>query len=97
MRDGDSVLTVNFRSDRMREMVTALASEEFTGFPRESLKINLATITEYDKSFNYPVLFRKDAPKNTLAEVISREGLRQLHTAENRKICTCYILFKWWD
>ncbi len=85
MKDGDSVLTVNFRSDRMREMVTALASEEFTGFPRESLKINLATITEYDKSFTYPVLFRKDAPKNTLAEVISREGLRQLHTAETEK------------
>ncbi len=85
MQDGDSVLTINFRSDRMREMVTALAAEEFKGFTRKELKINLATITEYDKSFDYPVLFRKDAPKNTLAEVISNAGLKQLHTAETEK------------
>ena len=83
--DGDSVLTINFRSDRMREMVTAIASEEFSGFSRENVKVHLATITEYDKSFNYPVLFKKDAPKNTLAEVIANAGLRQLHTAETEK------------
>jgi 2,3-bisphosphoglycerate-independent phosphoglycerate mutase len=85
MKDGDSVLTVNFRSDRMREMVTALAAKEFSGFHRNKLNINLATITEYDKSFSYPVLFSKDAPVNTLAEVISNAGLRQLHTAETEK------------
>jgi 2,3-bisphosphoglycerate-independent phosphoglycerate mutase len=85
MQDGDSVLTINFRSDRMREMVTAIASKDFDGFTRESLSVNLATITEYDKSFPYPVLFRKETPKNTLAEVISRAGLRQLHTAETEK------------
>ena len=85
MQDGDSVLTVNFRSDRMREMVTALASEEFSAFERDDLNINLATITEYDKSFTYPVLFRKDAPQNTLAEVIANANLRQLHTAETEK------------
>ena len=83
--DGDSVLTINFRSDRMREMVTALASHDFTAFDRKSVQMNLATITEYDRSFNYPVLFRKDAPTNTLAEVISNAGLRQLHTAETEK------------
>jgi len=83
--DGDSVLTVNFRSDRMREMVSALAAKEFSGFERKNISINIATITEYDRSFTYPVLFRKDAPKNTLAEVIANAGLRQLHTAETEK------------
>jgi 2,3-bisphosphoglycerate-independent phosphoglycerate mutase len=85
MQEGDAVLTVNFRSDRMREMVTALASNEFSEFERKAININLATITEYDKSFTYPVLFRKEAPKNTLAEVISNNNLRQLHTAETEK------------
>jgi len=85
MQDGDSVLTVNFRSDRMREMVTAIGDESFEGFMRVYKDVNLATITEYDKSFTYDVLFRKDAPKNTLAEVISNAGLRQLHTAETEK------------
>ena len=85
MLDGDSVLTINFRSDRMREMVTALGDESFNAFERKPIKVHLATITEYDKSFNYPVLFKKEAPKNTLAEVISACGLRQLHTAETEK------------
>ena len=85
VEDGDSILTINFRSDRMREMVTALGDEDFTSFEKRPIKINLATITEYDKSFKYPVLFRKDSPKNTLAEVIAKEGLKQLHTAETEK------------
>jgi len=85
MQDGDSVLTVNFRSDRMREMVRAIASKDFDAFNREQLEVNLATITEYDKSFSYPVLFRKEVPKNTLAEVISNAGLKQFHTAETEK------------
>lgn len=85
MQDGDSVLTINFRSDRMRELVTALGDNNFSGFSRRELNLHIATITEYDKSFTYPVLFRKDSPKNTLAEVISAHGLRQLHTAETEK------------
>ena len=85
MKDGDAVLTVNFRSDRMREIVSAIGDPDFIGFDKKHLEVNLATITEYDKSFNYPVLFRKEAPKNTLAEVISKKGLRQFHTAETEK------------
>ncbi|UCN00887.1 2,3-bisphosphoglycerate-independent phosphoglycerate mutase [Sulfurimonas sp. SWIR-19] len=85
MQEGDSVLTINFRSDRMRELVTAIADENFTEFQRSVEHVNLATITEYDKSFPYPVMFRKDVPKNTLAEVIANAGLRQLHTAETEK------------
>lgn len=83
--DGDAVLTINFRSDRMRELATAIGDKNFDGFERAATSVNLATITEYDKSFPYPVLFRKDSPKNTLAEVISTQGLRQLHTAETEK------------
>jgi len=85
MQNGDSVLTINFRSDRMREMVTALGDESFSEFPKRSVDINLATITQYDKSFPYPVMFSKEAPKNTLAEIIASKGLRQLHTAETEK------------
>ena len=84
-KDGDSVLTVNFRSDRMREIVTALGDANFNQFVKQHVDVNLATITEYDKSFKYPVLFRKDAPENTLAQIISQKGLRQFHTAETEK------------
>jgi len=85
VEDGDAILTINFRSDRMREIVTALGKDEFYEFTRDHKQVHLATITEYDKSFNYPVLFKKEPPKNTLAETISKAGLRQLHTAETEK------------
>ena len=83
--EGDSILTINFRSDRMRELVTALGNSAFDSFSCNKKRVNLATMTEYDKSFTYPVLFLKEYPKNTLAEVISSKGLRQLHTAETEK------------
>ncbi|MEJ2499777.1 MAG: 2,3-bisphosphoglycerate-independent phosphoglycerate mutase [Campylobacterales bacterium] len=85
MKAGDAVLVTNFRSDRVREITTALASADFSEFERPFAVADLATMTEYEKSFPYPVLFRKETPKNTLAEVISKQGLRQFHTAETEK------------
>jgi len=93
MKDGDSVLTINFRSDRMREIVTAIADPNFNEFKRKPLHVNLATITEYDKSFPYPVMFRKETPKNTLAEVIANNNLSQLHTAETEKYAHVTFFF----
>ena len=93
MKDGDSVLTINFRSDRMREIVTAIGSKDFNEFPRKDLKVNLSTITEYDKSFSYPVMFKKETPKNTLAEVIANNGLRQFHAAETEKYAHVTFFF----
>ncbi len=84
-KSDDGVLIANFRSDRVREITTAIGSKDFSGFKREYINVKVATLTEYDKSFDYPVLFKKDAPVNTLAEVVSKAGLRQLHTAETEK------------
>lgn len=85
VQDGDALISINFRSDRVREIITALGDESFHGFEREFKKLHIATMTEYDKSFSYPVLFPKKVPENTLAEVISAAGLNQLHTAETEK------------
>ena len=93
MRDGDAVLTVNFRSDRMREIVTAIGDPAFKEFERKPLNVHLATITEYDKNFPYPVMFKKESPKNTLAEVIAEAGLSQLHTAETEKYAHVTFFF----
>ncbi len=85
VQEGDALICINFRSDRVREIVTALGDEKFDGFEREFKKLHISTMTQYEKSFPYPVLFSKEAPKNTLAEVISNAGLNQLHTAETEK------------
>ncbi len=85
VQEGDALICINFRSDRVREIITALGDETFHGFAREFKKLHIATMTEYDKSFSYPVLFPKKVPENTLAEIISKAGLNQLHTAETEK------------
>lgn len=92
-RDGDAVLMLNFRSDRMREITAAIGERGFSGFEREFVPTHLATMTQYDKNFPFPVLFPKETPINTLAEVISRAGLRQLHTAETEKYAHVTFFF----
>ena len=93
MEKGDVVIMANFRSDRAREITTALGEQSFDKFDREFLHPNIATITQYDASFSYPVLFPKEAPINTLAEVISKAGLSQLHTAETEKYAHVTFFF----
>ncbi|MEA3492287.1 MAG: 2,3-bisphosphoglycerate-independent phosphoglycerate mutase [Campylobacterota bacterium] len=85
LQEDDVVIMANFRSDRVRQITTALGESSFSKFEREFIPLNIATMTQYDASFPHPVLFLKEAPKNTLAEVISRAGLSQLHTAETEK------------
>jgi 2,3-bisphosphoglycerate-independent phosphoglycerate mutase len=93
MRKGDAVLMLNFRSDRAREITTAIGDEKFAGFHRQYIPTHIATITQYDANFPYPVLFPKAAPRNTLAEVISRAGLTQMHTAETEKYAHVTFFF----
>ncbi len=93
IKDGDGFVFANFRSDRAREIVTALGKEDFNGFERAYKKINIVTMTEYSKEFSYPVLFEKDEPTNTLAEVISAAGLKQFHTAETEKYAHVTFFF----
>jgi len=85
MQENDTVLIANFRSDRVREITTALGVKEFDGFERKYLPLNIATMTKYDASFDFPIMFSKEVPKNTLAQVVSDAKLTQLHTAETEK------------
>jgi 2,3-bisphosphoglycerate-independent phosphoglycerate mutase len=85
LKEDDVVIMTNFRSDRVREITAALGNEHFDEFACQFIPLTIATMTKYDASFPYPVLFPKEAPKNTLAEVISAAGLKQLHTAETEK------------
>jgi len=93
LSNGDAFLMLNFRSDRVREITTALGDEKFAEFQREFVPLHIATMTQYDASFPYPVMFPKKAPSNTLAEVISRAGLTQLHTAETEKYAHVTFFF----
>jgi 2,3-bisphosphoglycerate-independent phosphoglycerate mutase len=86
MRDGDQVVCFNFRADRARQLTAALALQDFNGFAREPFpKIDYVCMTEYDRSFNLPLVFAPEDVKNTLAEVLARDGIRNLRIAETEK------------
>jgi 2,3-bisphosphoglycerate-independent phosphoglycerate mutase len=93
MKDGDSVIFTNFRSDRARELSSALAKEGFDEFETKNIKLNVSTMTQYDKSLPLPVLFPKESPTNTLSEVVANAGLNQLHTAETEKYAHVTFFF----
>lgn len=93
MENGDGVIFANFRSDRMREITDAIGNDNFTHFERKPIKVNIATMTEYSKDFNYPVLFKEELPDNVLAKVISDAGLNQFHTSETEKYAHVTFFF----
>lgn len=91
--ENDGVIFCNFRSDRARELSTAIASSDFEEFKTFKGALNVATMTQYDKNLPLPIIFPKETPKNTLAEVISNAGLSQLHTAETEKYAHVTFFF----
>ena len=90
---GDGVIFCNFRSDRMREIVEAAAAENFEPFKRGDTSIKVLTLTEYDKEFNIPAIFRPEHPQHTLSQVISDAGLKQYHVAETEKYAHVTFFF----
>lgn len=90
----DGIIFVNFRSDRAREIVSALGNKDFQDFQRKDwVEVPLVTMTPYDKTFDFPILFPKEIITNTLAEVISKHNLRQFHTAETEKYAHVTFFF----
>ena len=93
IKDGDGVIFCNFRSDRARELSSVFAKNDFKEFEKKTLNVQIASMTQYDKSIPIPVIFKKDNPTNTLAQVISDAGLSQLHTAETEKYAHVTFFF----
>jgi 2,3-bisphosphoglycerate-independent phosphoglycerate mutase len=84
--DGDVAIHFNFRPDRARQLVMALAERDFDEFDRgDAPEIELTTLTSYRAEWTYPVAFPPSEPETTLAEVLAERGERQLHVAETEK------------
>jgi 2,3-bisphosphoglycerate-independent phosphoglycerate mutase len=87
IRPGDSVVGLNFRPDRMREITLALTSPSFSEFDRGGAGVvrRYATMTEYEEGWPYPIAFAPQHPPTTISAVIAGRGERQLHVAETEK------------
>lgn len=92
---GDSLIFFNFRPDRARELTHVFTDPEFAGFPRKeaALPVHFVSMTEYEKGLHAAVAFPPEAIKDTLAEVVSRAGLHQLHIAETEKYAHVTFFF----
>jgi 2,3-bisphosphoglycerate-independent phosphoglycerate mutase len=86
IKDGDSVIAFNFRTDRCREITQVLTQTDMPDFGMKKLAIHYTTMTEYDKTFlNVQVMFETDNLNNTLGEVLQRNHKKQIRIAETEK------------
>ena len=97
MKDGDGVLMFNYRSDRAREILTALLDPLFDGFkrPRFVTFAAAAGMVEYSAALNplLKALFPPEVIKMGLGETISKAGLKQLRIAETEKYAHVTFFF----
>ena len=95
IKEGDVVFNINFRSDRAREITMVLVEQDM---PEAGMKtipgLRYLTMTPYDDAFkNVEVVYGKDNILNTLGEVVSKQGLKQLHIAETEKYAHVTFFF----
>ena len=97
MKDGDTLLMFNYRSDRAREILTALLDPRFDGFNRTRVAAFGAAVgmVEYSAALNpfLKTLFPPAIIKMGLGETVSRAGLKQLRIAETEKYAHVTFFF----
>ena len=83
--DGDSIIFFNFRPDRAREITRAFVDKDFQEFATKPIRVHYTCMTQYDATLNAPVAYPAENLIDTLGEVVSRAGLKQLRIAETEK------------
>ena len=86
IKEGDVVLFFNYRTDRGRELTRMLSQEDFPEQDTKKLDLYYVTMTNYDQTFeNIHIIFDKDNLTNTIGEVVSAAGKKQIRIAETEK------------
>ncbi|HEX4374095.1 MAG TPA: 2,3-bisphosphoglycerate-independent phosphoglycerate mutase [Puia sp.] len=86
IKNDDVVICFNFRTDRCREITQVLTQMDIPEQGMKKLSLHYTTMTQYDHSFqNINVIFENDDLKNTLGEIIAKNGLKQIRIAETEK------------
>ncbi len=84
--EGDVIIFFNFRTDRGRELTQVLSQVDFPEHDMKKLNLYYVTLTNYDDSFNgVKVVYDKENIKDTLGEILSKAGKKQIRIAETEK------------
>jgi 2,3-bisphosphoglycerate-independent phosphoglycerate mutase len=95
INDGDSVIFMNFRADRARQLTRAFVHDDFDGFTRTKRPHlgSFVTLTEYAKDIKVPCAYPPDNLYNTIGEYLSTLGKNQLRIAETEKYAHVTFFF----
>ena len=96
MQDGDTVIFMNFRPDRARQMTRIFCDDAFTGFERRGgrKQVHYVCMAEYDATMpNCEVAYPPVELKNTLGEYLAANGKTQLRIAETEKYAHVTFFF----
>lgn len=88
IEDGDAVVFFNFRPDRAIQLSTAITNPKFEGFDISEIQpknLEFVCFKKYSETVIGDIAFHDDDLKNTIGEVLSTAGLRQLRIAETEK------------
>ena len=86
IQEGDVVICYNFRTDRLREISTVLSQKDMPEFEMKTIPLHYVTMARYDESFqNVHIIFEKEDVQNTMGEILSKHGKKQLRIAETEK------------
>ena len=86
IKEGDVAICFNFRTDRCREITQVLTQLDMPDHGMKKLSLHFTTMTEYDKTYQHVnVVFDTDNLNNTLGEILSQHGLKQIRIAETEK------------
>ena len=94
LKANDSVVFFNFRPDRAREITRTIVDPDFDGFEREFFETYYVCMTQYDANMpNVHIAFKPQKLTNTLGEIVSKLGLKQLRIAETEKYAHVTFFF----
>lgn len=94
IREDDVVVFFNFRNDRARELTIALTQKDMPEYGMKTIPLHYCTMTPYDATFTgLHVIFPKENVENTIGEILSRAGKRQLRIAETEKYAHVTFFF----
>ena len=94
IEEEDGVIFANFRPDRARQLTRAIVDKDFNGFNRkEYLNTKFVCMAQYDIKIEAPVAYPPEKIVNGFGEVIAKNGLVQVRTAETEKYAHVTFFF----
>ena len=94
IKEKDVVICFNFRTDRLRQITTALTQENLHEYGMHTMDLHYLTMTRYDEDFtNINIIYNKENVKNTLGELLTNAGKKQLRIAETEKFAHVTFFF----